>query len=146
VYWQPERLDPAVEADLGAAYYALPDVLAQSDIVSLHAPHTSESEGLIGERELRLLRPDTLLVNTARGGLIDQDALCRALGERRIGGAALDVYREEPLPRNSPLRTLDNVLLTPHIAGGSDAFLERGIDALFDRFRRLALGAPLELV
>jgi phosphoglycerate dehydrogenase-like enzyme len=97
----------------------LDSLLAQSDVVVLTLPHTPESERLIGERELQLLRPEAYLVNTARGGLVDEDALVRALREGRLAGAALDVFVDEPVPFDHPLLALDNVILTPHIGGGT---------------------------
>ena len=85
----------------------------------LTLPHAPETERLIGERELRLMRPEAYLVNTARGRLVDEDALVRALRDRRIAGAALDVFVEEPVPYDHPLLSLDNVILAPHIGGGT---------------------------
>ncbi|MEM3679926.1 MAG: NAD(P)-dependent oxidoreductase, partial [Candidatus Bathyarchaeia archaeon] len=82
----------------------------------IHASLTSETRGLIGERELRLMKPTAFLVNTARGAIVDENALVKALRENWIAGAALDVYSEEPLPREHPLRKMENTILTPHIA------------------------------
>jgi phosphoglycerate dehydrogenase-like enzyme len=94
-------------------------LLAESDYVVLVLPHTSETEGIIGARELARMKPSATLVNVGRGGLIDEDALADALRNRRIAMAALDVYRREPLPADSPLIALPNVLLLPHTGGGS---------------------------
>ncbi|MEM2791567.1 MAG: hydroxyacid dehydrogenase [Candidatus Bathyarchaeia archaeon] len=94
----------------------LDDLLVESDFVSIHASLTSETRGLIGERELRLMKPTAFLVNTARGAIVDENALVKALRENWIAGAALDVYSEEPLPREHPLRKMENTILTPHIA------------------------------
>lgn len=92
------------------------DVLLQrSDVVTLHMPLADSTRGMIGARELALLKPTALLVNTSRGPLIDEAALVRTLTENRIAGAALDVYDTEPLPAAHPLRTLQNVVATPHI-------------------------------
>lgn len=91
-------------------------VLAESDYISLHAPATRETSGLIGARELRLMKSTAYLINTSRGALIDEDALLRALEERWIAGAALDVLRQEPPPADHPLLALDNVIVTPHAA------------------------------
>ena len=91
-------------------------VLAESDYVSLHAPATRETVGLIGARELRLMKRTAFLINTSRGALVDEDALARALEERWIAGAALDVLRQEPPSADHPLLTLDNVIVTPHAA------------------------------
>lgn len=91
-------------------------LLAESDYVSLHAPSTPETAGLIGERELRLMKPTAYLVNTSRGALVNEDALRQALEERWIAGAALDVLRQEPPPADHPLLALDNAIVTPHAA------------------------------
>ena len=95
------------------------EVLAASDYVSIHCPLTPATRHLIGAPELALMRADAYLINTARGGIIDQRALAAALRARRIAGAALDVTDPEPLPPDDPLRTLDNVFITPHRAHAS---------------------------
>lgn len=92
-------------------------LFARSDVISLHLRLTQENSGMIGRALLGCMKPTAYLINAARAGLIDEAALLEALREHRIAGAALDVYPDEPLPANSPLRTLDNVTLTPHIAG-----------------------------
>lgn len=96
-------------------------VLRESDYLSLHAPATRETEGLIGVRELRLMKPTAFLINTSRGVLIDEHALFWALDERWIAGAALDVLRQEPPPPDHPLLALDNVIVTPHAAFYSES-------------------------
>ncbi len=95
----------------------LDELLTTSDFISLSVPLTPATRGLIGERELRLLQPHAYIVNTARGPVIDEAALYRALKERRIGGAALDVRNQEPPEENDPFTELDNVILTPHLGG-----------------------------
>ena len=97
----------------------LPAVLERADIISVHVPLTDATAGLIGDRELGLTRPGALLVNAARGGIVDEAALYRALSAGRLGGAALDVYQQEPLPADHPLRTLPNVILTPHLGAST---------------------------
>jgi D-3-phosphoglycerate dehydrogenase len=116
--------DPFVEGDPApAALVDLETLLREADVVSIHARLTPETHHLIGERELGLMKPSAVLVNTARSGLIDEEALVRALSERRITGAALDVFDTEPLPPDHPLMKLDNVTITPHLAGSTiDAF------------------------
>lgn len=94
----------------------LKTLLKDSDIVSIHSPLTKETENLIGEKELGLMKPTAILVNTARGELIDEEALYKALKERRINYAGLDVFRQEPVNTDNPLLNLDNVVLTPHMA------------------------------
>jgi D-3-phosphoglycerate dehydrogenase / 2-oxoglutarate reductase len=107
--------DPAVE-QLGVRFVSLDELLAESDFVSLHAALTPGSSGLIGEPQLRAMKPTAFLINTARGALIDEAALAKGLHDGQIAGAALDAFVAEPLPADSPLRSAPNVLLTPHFA------------------------------
>ena len=102
---------------------SLDDVLAQADVVSLHVPLTGQTHHLIGAEQLRAMKPTAWLVNTARGSLVDTEALLAALEAGEIAGAALDVTDPEPLPADSPLRTRDDVVLTPHTAFSSDGSL-----------------------
>jgi len=114
-----------VEADLGIAYHTLDDLLRESDFVSLHVPLTPETRHLIGERELSLMKPTAVLVNTARGPVVNQKALYRALRRRQIASAGLDVAEVEPMPAREPLLRLENVVVTPHIASASVATRQR---------------------
>ncbi len=108
---------PKPEAEsIGVRFVSLEELLAQSDFLSLHAALTPASRGLIGEAQLRQMKPTAYLINTARGALVDEAALVRALRENWIAGATLDVFNTEPLPADHPLRTAPNVLLTPHLA------------------------------
>jgi glyoxylate reductase len=114
---------PDLEAELGLEWMALEDLLRRSDVVSLHAALTPETRGLIGERELALMRPRAVLVNTARGPLVDTAALVAALGSGLLLGAGLDVTDPEPLPVGHPLFELPNAVLTPHTGYASDRTL-----------------------
>lgn len=118
--------DPAVDAktmkEHSVEKVSLDDLFSRADFVSVHVPLSENTRQLIGERELRLLRPRAVLINTARGGVIDQQALCRALSERWFAAAGLDVLEIEPPAPDDPLLALENVVLTPHIAGYSDLF------------------------
>lgn len=116
--------DPFFQGDPAPARLVdLPALLRQADVVSLHARLSEETRHLIGAAELAMMKPSAVLVNTARSGLVDERALVAALAERRIMGAALDVFDVEPLPPDSPLLTLENVTITPHLAGSTiDAF------------------------
>jgi lactate dehydrogenase-like 2-hydroxyacid dehydrogenase len=105
--------------ETGALERPLDDLLRASDFVSLHLPLKPETHHLIGARELALMKPTAVLVNTARGGIVDPAALYEALAERRIMGAALDVTEPEPIPMESPLLTLDNCLIIPHIGSAT---------------------------
>ena len=93
----------------------LETLLRRSDIVTVHVPLNSETRHMIGDKELSLMKPTAIFVNTARGPVVQEEALIAALQERRISGACLDVYETEPLPVDSPLRSLENVVTTPHI-------------------------------
>lgn len=106
-------------ADLAgeAEYVPLDDLLARSDFVSLHLPLTERTAGMLGARELALLKPTAMLVNCSRGGIVDEEALRAALGNRSFAGAALDVFAREPLAADDPLLGLDNVILSSHTAG-----------------------------
>ena len=102
---------------IGARHASLGDLLRESDVVSVHLRLTDDTRRILARHELALLKPSAYLINTARGALVDRDALLDALRAQRIAGAALDVFDEEPLPVDDPLRSLPNVVLTPHNAG-----------------------------
>ena len=110
---------PEAEKELGAEYTTLDDLLRRSDFVTIHVPLTPETRKLIGERELKLMKKTAILVNTARGPIVDQKALTKALSEGWIAAAGLDVFEEEPIDPNDPLLRLRNVVLTPHIGSAS---------------------------
>lgn len=119
LYNRRRRLPAALEAEEGATYAEKDELLRASDVVVLATPLTPETERLIGARELGLMRPEAFLVNICRGGVVDEPALVDALRERRIAGAGLDVFQYEPIPHDHPLLSCDNVILTPHIGGGT---------------------------
>jgi glyoxylate reductase len=111
----------ALEAEVGARYASLDDLLRQSDFVMISCALTPETRHLIGERELGLMKPSAILVNIARGPIVDQRALYRALVDRKIWAAGLDVFEVEPVPMDEPLLKLDNVVVPPHLGSGSIA-------------------------
>ena len=117
---------------LGIRYVSFEDLLRMSDVVSLHVKLTDDSFHLIGERELALMKPNALLINVARGQIIDTDALVHALNSGHLGGAAIDVYEQEPPPADHPLLTCEQVILTPHCADmtpeGVDLLNEGAVD------------------
>ena len=114
------RARPEVEARHGARQCSLDELLQQADFVCLTVPLSAGTEGLIGVRELALMKPEAILVNISRGRVVDEAALVEALRERRIRGAGLDVFVQEPLPLDSPLLQLDNVVATPHIGSATE--------------------------
>jgi phosphoglycerate dehydrogenase-like enzyme len=124
---------------LGELWASLPE----ADIVSLHLRLTPETAGLIDRPLLRAMRPGTILLNTARGGLVDEAALVEALTEGRLAGAYLDVFGEEPLPQASPLWRLDNVVLTPHCADQIEDWEDRFAAFFMDNLERRLTGRPL---
>ena len=119
LYYDAERLPAEEEKALSVAYRPLEDLLRESDFVTIHAPQTAQTRHLIDEEQLRLMKPTAFLVNTSRGPLVDEGALARALRERWIEGAGIDVYEEEPLSPDSPLLALDNVTLSPHLGSAT---------------------------
>lgn len=135
---------PSPERVLGPG--ALHELLGVSDVVVLAAPLTPETDGLIDDAALAAMRPDAWLINVARGRLVDDRALLRALRDGRIGGAALDTFRDEPLPSASPWYDLTNVIVTPHTAWSSARVLDRSIELFCDNLRRFAAGEVLRNV
>jgi phosphoglycerate dehydrogenase-like enzyme len=123
---------------------ALRQMLAECDYVVVALPLTAATRHIIGEPELRAMKPSAYLVNIARGGLIDEAALARALGEGRIGGAGLDVFEEEPLSADSPLWQLDNALISPHVAGFTPHYDERAVALFAGNLSRYLAGLPLQ--
>jgi glyoxylate reductase len=125
---------PEIAADLGAKYATLTDLLAQSDFVTLNMPMTPETHHMIGRKELALMKPTAILINVARGGVLDHDALAEALKNGGIWAAALDVTDPEPLPRDHPLLGMDNVVVAPHLGSATRktriGMVQRTIDNL----------------
>jgi phosphoglycerate dehydrogenase-like enzyme len=130
-------LSPVAAAESGARAVSLDTLLAEADFVSIHCPLTAETRGLIGARELARMKPTAFLLNTARGGIVDESALHAALLDGRIAGAALDCFAREPLTEPPPFANLDNVLLAPHCIAWTDE--------LFRDMGRAACGGILEL-
>ena len=107
------------EKKFNAKHVTLDELLKKSDYVSIHAPLNMQTKGMIGEHQLKLMKESAFLINTARGGIVDYQALTKVLKEKRIAGAGLDVFAVEPIERNDPLLKLDNVILSPHIGSGT---------------------------
>lgn len=121
----------------------LREVLARGDVVVVCLPLTSETEGLIGEAELRAMKPSAYLVSVGRGSVIDEGALLTALREGWIAGAGIDVFAQRPLPPDSPFFDLPNVIMTPHMSGISDGFARRGAALFRENLRRYLAGEEL---
>ena len=124
----------------------LPDLLADSDIVSLHLPLTTETERLIDRAALGLMKPTALLINTSRGGVVDEEALVAALADGRIAAAGLDVFTCEPVAVSNPLLALDNVVVTPHVVWLTQDTMRRYLAEAIDNCRRLRDGQDLRNV
>jgi phosphoglycerate dehydrogenase-like enzyme len=121
----------------------LPELLTRSDVVVNCAPLTAQTRRLIGERELRLMKPSAYFVNVGRGASVDEAALVQALRERRIAGAAIDVFAQEPPPAGHPLYALDNVIVSPHVSGFLPSYDDKCTDLFAENLRRYLAGAPL---
>ncbi|MEM1843121.1 MAG: NAD(P)-dependent oxidoreductase, partial [Desulfurococcaceae archaeon] len=117
--------NPKIEEELGAEFVSLEELLRTADFISVHVPLTPETKHLIGEDELKLMKKTAILINTSRGPIVDTSALIRALEEGWIAGAGLDVFEEEPLPKDHALTKLDNVVLTAHVGASTWEAQER---------------------
>ena len=124
----------------------LADLLAASDIVSLHLPLTAQTSNLLDASALALMRPSAVIVNTSRGPIIDEDALVEALRSGRLGAAGLDVFAVEPVPAGNPLLSLDNVVLTPHVTWYTADTMRRYLAEAVDNCRRIRDGRDLRNV
>jgi phosphoglycerate dehydrogenase-like enzyme len=140
----PTASVPGAEAMVGPD--RLLDLLPEADFVVLTVPLTNETQGMIGERELRAMKPTAYIVNIGRGGTIQESVLIRALREGWIAGAGLDVFETEPLPEDSPLWAMDNVIITSHYSGLTPRYHERAMAIFLDNLHRYQAGEPLRNV
>jgi phosphoglycerate dehydrogenase-like enzyme len=124
----------------------LPDILAQSDVVVLAAPHTPDTKRLIGRAQIERMKRGALIVNIARGKLVDDEAVVEALRDGRLGGAALDVFSQEPLEPSSPYWDLPNVIVTPHTSGAMQDYWTPLVALFADNLHRFEKGEPLRNV
>jgi phosphoglycerate dehydrogenase-like enzyme len=146
-YYDIARLPEDAEDALNVRFRLYRELLRTSDIVSLHVPLNASTRGMLGEAELALMPRHAILINTSRGPVVDEKALYRALSEGRIAGAGLDVFDQEPPPADNPLFTLDNVILTAHMAGPTQESNIARLRNAFDNVQRVARGeAPLWVV
>ena len=139
LYWGPRRIPEADERELELVYVPLDQLLTESDFVSVHAPLKPETVHLIGSREFRLMKPSAFLVNTARGPVVDEQALVEALIERRIAGAALDVFEREPHVEEA-LLSMSNVVLTPHLGSAVTEVREALANVVVDNIAAVLAG------
>lgn len=144
LYYDPSPLPVNAEVNSGLERRTFEELLAESDIVSLHLPLTAQTRRLLDREALGRMKPGAFLVNTARGGLVDEAALIEALATGRLGGAALDVFDPEPPRLDNPLLTMPNVVLTPHVSAGTrDAFVEK-MAFIFANLERFWRGEAVE--
>jgi glyoxylate reductase len=139
LYWTPRRKPESEEREVGLEYVPYDQLLAESDFVSVHAPLNPQTRHLVGERELRLMKPTAFLINTARGPIVDEKALVRALAERRIAGAGLDVFENEPQVEPE-LLTMRNVVLTPHLGSAAKELREQMANVVVDNIMAILEG------
>jgi phosphoglycerate dehydrogenase-like enzyme len=146
VYYDPYRLSPERERALGVRYLPLDELLRTSDVVTVHVPLTEETRHLINARTLGLMKETAMLVNTARGELVDEVALAEAIESGQIAGAGLDVLSAEPPPKDHPLFGLRNVILTPHVAGPTWQSWPRRFSNCYANIQRVQSGQKPEWV
>ncbi len=143
LYNKPHPLTAAEDKALGVAYAELPDLLARADVVSLHCPMTQATAGLIDKAALARMKPTAILVNVARGGVVIEDDLVHALRGGVIHAAASDVFETEPLPANSPLLGIENLMITPHLAAMAADNFTKTVNQMFANIARAARGEPI---
>lgn len=142
LYTKRTRLDSATETELGVSYRDLGELLSISDIVSLHLPHSDATDRMLDADALASMKSGSILINVARGGLVDEPALIDALRRGHLAGAGLDVFREEPLPHDHPLSTLPNVCLSPHLGSAPARGLGESMQMLKPKLLHLASEGP----
>ena len=142
IYYEVADVPLKVQRELSARPVNLDELLRQSDIVTLHVPLTPATRGMIGDRELEMMKPTAYLVNTSRGPVVDEKALYRALTNRRIAGAGLDVLEQEPPDLANPLLQLDNMVITPHMASTSREANVRTAEFAYSNVKRVLAGEP----
>ena len=133
-------------AALSVELVPLPDLLQRSDVVSIHLPITEESHHLLGTAEMAMMKPTAIIVNTGRGAVIDEPAMVQALREGRLAGAGLDVFTTEPLSSESPLCSLENVMLSPHVGAMSPETSSAGLAMALDNIEAFLAGTPTNTV
>jgi len=132
--------------NIGFRYVPLEQLLRESDVVSIHLRLSDQTEGFIGEKEIALMKPSAFLINTARGAIVDIEALIEALKEGKIAGAGLDVFKKEPVDPNDPILNLDNIVITPHSAGQTPEVLDKGLNMAVENVANFLAGRLTNLV
>ena len=143
-YYDIVEMPQEVQLELNVQPVSFDGLLSQSDIVTLHVPLTPRTRGMVGDRELEMMKPTAYLISTCRGPVIDEKALYQALKNGRIAGAALDVLEQEPTPPDNPLLDLDNVVITPHLAGFSYETSLRVAEFAYSNIKRVMAGETPE--
>ena len=146
IYYDIVEMPKEVQEYVAAEPVPFDDLLRESDLVSLHVPLTRRTRRMISDRELDMMKPTAFLISDARGAVVDEKALYQALKNGRIAGAALDVLEQEPTPADNPLFDLDNVIITPHMAGFSYETSVRTAEFAYDNVRRVVAGDPPESI
>ena len=144
LYYDVIQLSPQAEDELHVTRVSYDKLLRMSDFVTFHVPLQDSTWHMLGRRELGLMKTTAYIINTSRGSVVDEKALIQALLDKRIAGAGLDVLEEEPTPGSNPLLEMDNVFITPHMAGFTKESTERGATFAFANARRAVMGEPLE--
>ena len=145
IYFDPYMaLPPQREKELGLKRVEFDELLVKSDIITLHVPSGDDTHHMIDAAALSRMKPGAIVINTSRGTVIDEAALCRALEDKKIAAAGLDVFEKEPFQENNPLAAMPNVVLTPHISAGTRDALKTKMRALFQNIQRFFNGEPLE--
>ena len=151
-YYKPQRKTEPEEKQLGVNFRGFKELLTTSDVIIICVPLTEKTRRLIGAREIEMMKPGAILINAARGGIVDDAAVAAALAAGHLGGAGLDTFESEPLPADHPLLTLpeevkDRIFFTPHLGGVTVQALNRMIDAALNNCIRVIKGErPLAVV
>ena len=141
-----QNLTPEKCAEAGAGYVGKDDLFRQSDFITIHIVLSARSRGLVGAREIGLMKPTAFLINTSRGPIIDEAALIAALRDKKIGGAGLDVFDVEPLPLDHPFRKMDNVVITPHLGYVSEQNYRHYFAGVVEDIRGFLDGKPVRVM
>ena len=142
LYYKRNRLPKEAEEKLGVEYASFEDILLSSDVLSVNVPLTEKTRDMIGEKEIAMMKQGAILINTARGNIVDERALAEALKEGKLRGAAVDVFKSEPIDYDCPLLELENVILTPHISAVSPETIKRVPVKVCENLNRIYEGKP----